>query len=191
MNVFSASVFSYLMLVLSIYAPIPSHTSPTVTSTNPVVVIAPAAWHSPSHYQYLAAQFGLVGINVVMRQLPSCGCSNPRAQSVTNDAAFITRSMLEPLIDAGERVVLIMHSYSGGPGAMAAKGLSINERRAAGQTGGIIGLVFISAFLAQPGQTLISGSGGQYAPWVIQYVSPWFQSCTLLRRNRALTDICP
>ena len=48
----------------------------------------------------------------------------------------------------GKEVVLVMHSYSGGPGAMAASGLSIAERHAAGQTGGIIRLVFIAAFLA-------------------------------------------
>ena len=44
--------------------------------------------------------------------------------------------------------MLVMHSYSGGPGAMAASGLSIAERHEAGRKGGIIGLVFIAAFLA-------------------------------------------
>lgn len=88
-----------------------------------------------------------------------------------NDAAFIKQNLLKPSIDSGKRIVLITHSYSGGPGGMAAKGLSITERRAAGLPGGIIGLVFISAFIAKQGQSLISGSGGKYAPWVIEYVS--------------------
>lgn len=76
-----------------------------------------------------------------------------------------------PAINAGREVVLIMHSYSGGPGAEAAKGLSLAERRAAGQPSGIIGLIFIAAFVAEEGQTLLSSGGGKFAPWVIEYVS--------------------
>ncbi|KAL8765573.1 MAG: hypothetical protein Q9209_007404 [Squamulea sp. 1 TL-2023] len=72
-------------------------------------------------------------------------------------------------MDAGKEIVVIMHSYSGGPGAMAAEGLSLAERRAAGRIGGIVGLIFISAFIAKDGQTLVSGSGGQLAPWVIEH----------------------
>lgn len=76
-----------------------------------------------------------------------------------------------PSINAGLKVVLVVHSYSGGPGAVAAKGLSLPERRAAGKPGGIIGLIFINAFIAREGQSLLSGGGGKYAPWVIEYVS--------------------
>ncbi|KAL9583413.1 MAG: hypothetical protein Q9212_002720 [Teloschistes hypoglaucus] len=61
-----------------------------------------------------------------------------------------------------------MHSYSGGPGSMAAKGLSVAERRNRGQPGGIVGLIFLAAFVAHDGQTLVSGSGGQLSPWVIE-----------------------
>ncbi|KAI4244337.1 MAG: hypothetical protein L6R40_003063 [Gallowayella cf. fulva] len=68
-----------------------------------------------------------------------------------------------PAISAGKEVVVIMHSYSGGPGAMAAEGLSVAERHAAGQVGGVVGLIFISAFIAEEGQTLVSGGG--FAPW--------------------------
>ena len=93
------------------------------------------------------------------------------------DAGSIVRNLLWPDINAGNEVVLIMHSSAGGPGAMAAKGLSVAERRAAGHTGGILGLIFISGFVAQEGQTLLDSIGGRYAPWVIEYVSN--SSCTL------------
>ncbi|KAL8864803.1 MAG: hypothetical protein Q9174_007213 [Haloplaca sp. 1 TL-2023] len=61
-----------------------------------------------------------------------------------------------------------MHSYSGGPGAMAAKGLSLAERRAKGQPGGIIGLIFVSAWIAQEGEKFTSGSGGRLPQWVVE-----------------------
>ncbi len=55
------------------------------------------------------------------------------------DAGSIVRNLLWPDINAGNEVVLIMHSSAGGPGAMAAKGLSVAQRRAVGHTGGILG----------------------------------------------------
>lgn len=87
------------------------------------------------------------------------------------DAAFVREELLLPSINAGKEVVVIMHSYSGGPGAVAAEDLSIAQRRAAGRPGGIIGLIFISAFLALEGQTFVTGSGGVLPPWVIEHVS--------------------
>ena len=59
---------------------------------------------------------------------------------------------------------------------MAAKGLSKADRQAAGLLGGIIGLIFISAFVAEEGKTLLDGSDGKFAPWVIEYVSNSLQS---------------
>lgn len=136
----------------------------------PVVVLAPAAWHSPIHYAEYLEQLNVAGYSTVSQRLPSCDSPLPRDQSVAADAAFIGRNLLMPSINAGKRVVLVMHSYSGGPGAMAAKGLSVAERSAAGKPGGIIGLIFIAAFIAKEGQSLLSGSGGKFAPWVIEYV---------------------
>lgn len=137
----------------------------------PVIVVVPAAWHSPIHYSIYTAQLSDVGYTIVSERLPSCDSPNPRAQSVAVDAAFVRERLLMPSINAGKEVVVIMHSYSGGPGAVAAKDLSVSERRAAGRPGGIIGLIFISAFLALEGQTLVTGSGGVLAPWVIEHVS--------------------
>ena len=135
------------------------------------IALVPAAWHSPVHYKEFTHLLHLAGYNTITQRLPSCGSSDPKAQSVAVDAAFISQNLLLPSINAGKEVVLVMHSYGGGPGAMAAKGLSPAERRAAGKPGGIIGLIFICAFVAKEGQPLVSGSGGKFAPWVIEYVS--------------------
>ena len=162
-----------------------SHTSgsgafvvpPTVE--NPVIVIAPAAWHSPVHYKYYMHELQLAGFETDSERLPSCDSNNPYDKSVKNDAEFIRAKLLMPFINAGKEVVLVVHSYSGGPGGMAARGLSVAERQPAGQTGGIIGLIFISAFVAHEGQSLLSASGGKFSPWVIEYVS--FQCSSLVQ----------
>ncbi|KAK3171654.1 hypothetical protein OEA41_003738 [Lepraria neglecta] len=53
---------------------------------------------------------------------------------------------------------------------MAAKGLSKAEMPAASRKGGIIGLIFICAFVAQEGQSLISSlPGKKFDPWVVDY----------------------
>ena len=139
------------------------------------MVLVPAGWHSPAHYQEFTERLNVAGFDTVTQRLPSCDSLDPNEQSVATDAAFIRNTLLLPSINAGEDVVVIMHSYGGGPGAVAAKGLSKADRQAAGLTGGIIGLIFVSAFVAGEGQTLLDGSGGKFAPWVIEYVSNLLQ----------------
>ncbi|KAL8747697.1 MAG: hypothetical protein Q9190_000438 [Brigantiaea leucoxantha] len=125
-----------------------------------MLAIIPAAWHSPVHYSAYIHQLRIAGYTSVIERLPSCDSLHPRVQSVATDAAFIRERILIPVIEAGQEVVVIMHSYSGGPGSVAAKGLSLTDRLAAGRTGGVIGLIYISAFIAHEGQTLPNGQMG-------------------------------
>ena len=151
---------------------------------SPTVVVIPGAWHSPIHYSLLLAEIEKAGYPTSSARSPSCGSTDPYSQSVTGDAAFIRQNLLFPLINAGRDIVLVMHSYGGCPGAMAAKGLSKAEMLAASRKGGIIGLIFICAFVAQEGQSLISSlPGKKFDPWVVDYVSiffPLLQSCKVL-----------
>lgn len=50
--------------------------------------------------------------------------------------------------------------------AAAAKGLGKTEGKP-----GIIGLIFIAAFLSREGDSLLSALGGKFDPWVIINVS--------------------
>ena len=170
MEVFTVATLFKLRLALTICLIIPICSSAVTAGNKPIIALAPAAWHTPVHYSLYTDQLKLAGFDTVTMTLPSCNSPDPKAQSVAVDAGFITQNLLMPSINSGKEVVLVMHSYSGGPGAMAAKGLSVAERRAAGKSGGIVGLIFIAAFIAKEGESLLSGSGGKYAPWVIEYV---------------------
>lgn len=172
MMVFTVSAAPALLLACSICFSVPVISLSLITApTNPepMIVLVPAAWFSPFHYVRFTDQLRLAGYETVSQRLPSCDSVNPKAQSMAVDSAFIVEQLLMPSINAGKEVVLMMHSYGGGPGAAAAKGISVTERRAAGKSGGIIGLIFISAFIAEEGQSLLSSGGGKYPPWVIQY----------------------
>jgi hypothetical protein len=138
----------------------------------PTIVLIPGAWHVPQHYTPLIDSLKTHKFDVVVNRLPSVGSKTPREESVARDADFIKDNLLIPIIDSGKEVLLLMHSYGGCPGADAAKGLSKKERQAAGKKGGIVGLVFMCAFVAAEGDSLLSKLPGQkYDPWVIQNVS--------------------
>lgn len=65
-----------------------------------------------------------------------------------------------------------MRSYGDCLGAVAAYELSEPERQVAGKLGGVIGLVFICAFVADEGDSLIGKlPGGVPTEWMIVHVS--------------------
>ncbi len=141
------------------------------TSSNPVVLLVPGAWHSPAHYSALTKCLASEGYNTISERNPSCDCTNADDTSTASDAAAIRRLILAQ-IDNGQEVVVAMHSYGGYPGAAACKGLSKKERQATGQPGGVIGLILICAFIAHEGDSLISKLPGSVRPeWMILHVS--------------------
>lgn len=142
-----------------------------MANTNPTVVVIPGAWHSPWHYDRILAPFVKANYPVFCSRLPSVGASDPASVVVSTDATFIREKLLLPLIEEGKEVVLVMHSYGGSPGAAAAKGLSKIEVGAEDKAGGIIGLIFICAVLANEGDSLLSKRGGEFDPWVLENVS--------------------
>ena len=143
----------------------------TVHAVLPIIALVPDAWHSPIHYLELTQHLSRAGYSVTTQRLPSCGSELPEVQSTAADAAFIRENVLLPQIDNGKAVVLVMHSYGGCPGAVAAKGLSMSERRTAGQKGGIIGMIFICGFIIRAATILRDLlPNRQFDPWIIQYV---------------------
>lgn len=127
------------------------------------IAIIPGAFHTPSHFSSLCAQLENAGYDTASVQLPSVDPPTPTAAAVgtpSNDALFIREKLLLPLIEEEEKdVVLLMHSYGGIPGNGSAVGLSKGEREREGREGkkkgGVVGLVFVTAYVAREGQTVI------------------------------------
>lgn len=125
---------------------------------HPTIVIIPGAFHIPSHLSSLCVQLETAGYATASMKLPSVDPSTPAAAAVgtpSNDAFFIREKLLLPLIEEeGKDVVLLMHSYGGSPGNGSAVGLSKKERERDGKKGGVVGLVFVSAYVAKEGQNI-------------------------------------
>ena len=76
------------------------------------------------------------------------------------------RDTLTKLVDTEEKdVILVVHSYTGMPGAEAPEGLGKKDRQAKGLKGGVVRLVFIMAF-AMPEGFQPTASGQQMPEWM-------------------------
>ena len=75
------------------------------------------------------------------------------------------RSLVQQEADAGNEVVIIAHGWAGLPVSSALDGLSKSEREQAGQKGGVVKLILITAFLPNVGESLIGAFGGMPPPW--------------------------
>ena len=66
---------------------------------------------------------------------------------MSDDIAFIQQQLLQPLIEKVKDILLVCHSFAEYSGTVAALGYSKRYNTAKGHEGGIVGSVFISAFL--------------------------------------------
>ena len=152
-----------LLFILALSNIICCHPTANTMTSNPTIVLVPGAFHVDSAMDVLAAQLEQAGYNIRTKGLISV---NRPGTTVKDDSTALLAELLEPLIvQQGKDVVLYLHSYAGFPGSAAIGGLSKKERTAKGQNGGIVGLIYQSAFVPKLGDTLVQMIGGSYAPW--------------------------
>nr|XP_036578221.1 uncharacterized protein CTRU02_11722 [Colletotrichum truncatum]KAF6785422.1 hypothetical protein CTRU02_11722 [Colletotrichum truncatum] len=130
----------------------------------PTVVFTPGAWHGPQSFDLVRAGLTLKGYASEAVTLPSVG-AEPATVGLEEDAAAL-RATLETLADAGKQIVLVVHSYGGLVGSNAVKDLGWQQRAAANETGGIIMMVYLSAFAAPSGTSLVDMLSGEFLPWM-------------------------
>ncbi len=130
--------------------------------SKPTVVFMPGSCHTPHHFVDLIATLQQAGYPVSCTQLASVDSPDPHACDMSKDILAVQQQILRPLIDKGQDVLLVAHSVAGYAGGAAALGLSKTVGTAAGKRGGILGVVFIAAFLsyrdAKPFLKLTNGS---------------------------------
>lgn len=118
----------------------------------PTIVIVPAACQT---YQLLASALLNANFPVAVIPLPSVGAS-PGLKNSDKDIAAVCK-VVNSLVDDGNEVVGLLHSYGGLLGFAAMKGLGAKERLRDGKREGVKRLVYVSSYVlmegeAQPGQ---------------------------------------
>ena len=132
--------------------------------TQPTIVLVPGAWHKPEIYSSVTSNLEAHGYPTVSLPLPSAGAMPPNT-TFDEDVRAI-RDRLTTLVESDEKeVILVVHSYTGMPGAEAPKGLGKKERQEKGLNGGVIRLVFIMAFAMPEGFQPTAG-GAQMPEWM-------------------------
>ncbi|KAL9626470.1 MAG: hypothetical protein Q9204_007275 [Flavoplaca sp. TL-2023a] len=135
--------------------------------TETAVVIVPGAWHPAILYEDLVSRLQAAGYGAIVASYPSCNSQSPKTATCDQDAKAIRRQCLSLMEDEGKDLLLVCHSFGGIPGGAAAHGLSKKERRQKGEKGGIIGLVYMTAFVVAEGSSVLEFLGGKHAPFLV------------------------
>jgi pimeloyl-ACP methyl ester carboxylesterase len=141
------------------------------SSSSPTVVLVPGACHTAACYELLIPHLERAGFPVKALTLPSINHGSPTEATCAEDANFIRNTVLLPLIEEGKDILLVGHSYGGVPISAAAFGLSKRTRSKTGKTGGVIGLVYISALMVGAEKQLMSSADRGNTPLIYDSVS--------------------
>ncbi|ROV88133.1 hypothetical protein VMCG_10423 [Cytospora schulzeri] len=136
-------------------------------SSSPVIVLVPGAFGTPAGYNKLLPYLKEAGFSTHPGPYPSCNPSDPATATTPKDIASLRENVLLPLVDKEKRdIVIIAHSYGGVVAGGAAKDLDKASRQAQGQTGGIIGLIYVAGNITLEGEALMDAIGGAYPPFI-------------------------
>jgi hypothetical protein len=134
------------------------------TMSKPTIVCVPGAWHTPDIYAKTLSILEEHGYPTIGLPLASVGASPPHT-SFDEDVKEIRDCLAQLVVEEEKEVILVMHSYTGMPGAEAPVGLGRKDREAANRKGGVIRLVFIMAFAMPEGFQPTAG-GAQFPDWM-------------------------
>ncbi|GKZ23890.1 hypothetical protein AbraIFM66951_010422 [Aspergillus brasiliensis] len=119
----------------------------------PTLVFIPGAWITRELYQPFLNACSSAGYPIHYADYPSIDPADPTVADCKTDTDVIRSTLHQLVEEEGKDVFLMMHSYAGMPGAAAALGMAKSQRVKQGKRGGVIGMVFIAAFLVPEGPT--------------------------------------
>lgn len=138
-----------------------------VMMSKPTLIFAAGAWYPQTVFDPIIEK---------LSDYRSHSVAFPSVQQATSIVDLqpdidAVRCLVQQETEAGNEVVIIAHSWAGLPVSSALEGLSKSERETAGQKGGVMKLIFITAFIPNIGESLIGAFGGMPPPWYVRDVS--------------------
>jgi pimeloyl-ACP methyl ester carboxylesterase len=125
-----------------------------MTTEKPTILLIPGAWHTGSTFEPVANILRAQGYQAEPVTLPSAG--GPTSTTAYDDAEHIQKTYLNDLVAQGKEVILVMHSYGGIPGTECVKGFARRDLAAQGKKGGVVSLIYQSAFIVPAGASVES-----------------------------------
>lgn len=131
----------------------------------PILVIVPGSFAPASLYNDWVANLKDHGVRTIVISLPSVGRQADRpAQTMTDDVNEIIQ-IVGGLLDDGEDVVLLTHSYGGVPGTQSLEILS-NKARQAGGKKGVSKIIYMTSVILPVGTSNLEAFGGSLPDFV-------------------------
>ncbi|KUM61438.1 hypothetical protein ACN42_g5680 [Penicillium freii] len=124
-----------------------------MSTTLPNVVLVPGAWTAPKAYHKLIDALEAKTFKVHCPALPTNNGQQPPNSTVDEDIQAV-RDTVQPLVDAGQEVIMLMHSYGGIAGTNGIRDLTRKDRQARNLPGGVVSLIYAAAFMLSEGQTI-------------------------------------
>ncbi|RYC79409.1 hypothetical protein BFJ63_vAg17710 [Fusarium oxysporum f. sp. narcissi] len=165
----------------------------------PVILFTPGAWHGPWAFDEIRKDLSSRGLSTLAVTLPSVGTKNVNV-GVAEDTAAV-RAEIQKLVSKGRKVIVVAHSYGGVPSSNAVQGLNIKDRSASGQKGGVVMVVYMTAFAIPTGTSLKEAAGGIYPSWwnvtTDGFLSPltplevFYADVPAAIAAKAVTRLCP
>ncbi|KAJ5971297.1 uncharacterized protein N7479_001215 [Penicillium vulpinum] len=131
------------------------------------ILFVPGAWITPAFYQPFIYALRVAGYDVHYAGYPSLDPKDPLVTDCQADTDAITGILRYLVEDEGKDVVVFMHSYAGMPGSAAASGLAKSQRAQKENAGGVIGLIFLGAFVVAEGLSCAGLQGGNLPAWIL------------------------
>lgn len=145
----------------------------TQPASNLAVVLCQGLYHTPVHYGPLLDTLKARGIDAYCPHLPTSDLTKLNVGDIENpdldrepptggypqgdDDARVVVEILKPVVDAGKTVLLLAHSAGGFVATEAAlPELQLKVRAAKGLSGGIIGILYMGAFVIPVGESVSS-----------------------------------
>lgn len=137
------------------------------------IVLCHGSYHTPAPYGPLLALFKSHGIDAYCPQLPTADLAALNIGDVSNpdfdlgpptegypqgkEDVQAVLSVLQPLVDSGKKVLIIGHSSGGWVATEVARPeLQAKTRASTGLPGGIIGILYMGAFVIPVGESVNS-----------------------------------
>lgn len=132
-------------------------------TAKPTLLFVPGAWHKTACYAPVIEALNKHGYATATAELASVG-PKPGLETWADDICNIS-AVLSTLVNEGKRVIVVCHSYGSLPSGEAVKEYLLRTREAEGKKGGVVHMVYISAFVLPPQTSLMDALGGNDLPW--------------------------
>ncbi|KAJ6787583.1 hypothetical protein PWT90_00666 [Aphanocladium album] len=133
------------------------------------ILLIHGAWHGPWCWEHQVPEVQKLGYDVETIHLPT---TQGIAGKTQDDDSNAVHSVLEKLLSAGKRVVIVAHSYAGSIGLAAMIGLSEQERTSKTLPGGVVGFIGLCAFIFPGGFDKATATKGKGGPEFVIWDSP-------------------